>query len=178
MPITHEFPEALVSPERSPELAGVDDIFGSVIGSWDLEAEVHYPDGHTQKTKGELHASWVLEGRAIQDLFIYPRRADRSKGVPSHGDRYGTTIRTFDRKLNAWRVEFINPADDETSGELLARRRDHGIVMDGKLRNGTLIRWSYPTISPSSFHYVAEQMNPEDKSWRVYLELFGTRASK
>ena len=32
--------------------------------------------------KGEVHAAWVLEGRAIQDLFIFPRRANRSSGAP------------------------------------------------------------------------------------------------
>ncbi len=52
-----------------------------MIGSWEMEAVLHDTEGGVHRTKGELHASWVLEGRAIQDLFIFPRRADRRDGV-------------------------------------------------------------------------------------------------
>jgi hypothetical protein len=84
MTISQGFLDALVSPRRSPELSDADDIFGFLIGSWDLEAVLYDPKGQTQRSRGELHASWMLEGRAIQDLFIFPRRADRAaSGVPA-----------------------------------------------------------------------------------------------
>jgi hypothetical protein len=169
------FLEALPSSQKAPCLADVDDIFGWLIGSWEMEAVLYNADGQLHRTKGELHASWVLEGRAIQDLFIIPRRTDRSGGLPGRGDRYGTTIRTFDRKLNAWRVSFINPADDETSAELIAHRDGHGLIMNGKLRGGTPIRWRYREITPTSFHYTAERLKPDGESWQLYLELFGKR---
>jgi hypothetical protein len=85
MATPHGFVDGLVSSQRSPELAAVDDIFAFLIGSWDLEAVLYDTDGRTQRSKGELHASWVLEGRAIQDLFIFPRRADRASSVPARG---------------------------------------------------------------------------------------------
>jgi len=109
------FLEALISSQRAPELADVDDVFGWLIGSWEVEAVLHDGMGGGEKRRGEVHASWVLEGRAIQDLFIFPSRADRASGLPASGDRYATTIRTYDRTLGAWRVNFINPAADETS---------------------------------------------------------------
>lgn len=171
------FLDALASPRKAPELADVDDLFGFLIGSWDLDAVLYDANGQTQRSKGEIHGSWVLEGRAIQDLFIFPRRADRASGVPSRGDRYATTIRTYDRTLNAWRVRFINPAADETNAELIAHRREHGIEMEGKLANGTPIRWRYKSILPTSFHYIAERQGSDGKSWQLYLELFGTRSS-
>src|SRR5690348_17334155 len=77
MKASNVFFDALVSSARAPELADVDDLFGFLIGSWDLEAVLHDPTGQTQRSRGELHAAWVLEGRAIQDLFIFPRRSDR-----------------------------------------------------------------------------------------------------
>jgi hypothetical protein len=107
-------------------------------------------------SKGELHVSWVLEGRAIQDLSIFPRRADRGSGPPAHGDRYATTIRTLDRTLNAWRVYFINPAADETSAQLIG----NDVSMEGKLRDGTSIRWRYAAITATSFHY-AEKLQQD-----------------
>lgn len=170
------FLEALPAPRRAHELADVDDIFGFLIGSWDVDAVLHDSDGRTQATRGEVHAAWVLEGRAIQDLFIFPRRADRAAGIPTTGDRYGTSIRTYDRTLNAWRVTFINPAADDTSAQLIARRNGDGIEMEGKLADGTPIRWRYVTITPTSFHYTAERLRPGE-TWQLYLELFGTRAA-
>jgi len=175
MTIPAGFLDALPFPQKARELADVDDSFDWLIGSWEMEAVLHDPDGRQHRTQGELHASWVLEGRAIQDLFIFPRRADRSSGVPARGDRYATTIRTFDRKLNAWRVNFINPADDETSAEMIARREEHGIMMEGHLRGGTRIRWRYLAITATSFQYRAERLSSDGRSWQLYLELFGGR---
>src|SRR6266536_38701 len=129
--IVSRFLEALASPQRAPELSDVDDLFGWMIGSWELDAVLHDARGNVQQTKGEVHASWVLEGRAIQDLFIFPRRADRHPGPPSPGDRYGTTLRTYDRTIGAWRVEFINPADASTGAALVAHREGDEIAMDG-----------------------------------------------
>ncbi len=170
------FLDALVSSQRAPELADADDIFGFLIGSWDIEAVLYDPNGRTQRSNGEIHASWVLEGRAIQDLFIFPRRADRASGVPAQGDRYATTIRTYDRTLQAWRVTFINPAADETSAQLIARRRGQGIEMEGQLSCGTRIRWRYESVTPTSFQYGAEKLGGDGKSWQLYLELFGKRS--
>ncbi len=177
MTIPQGFLEALPSPRRVADLSDEADIFGFLIGSWELDALLHEVDGTTCRMKGELHASWVLEGRAIQDLFIFPRRVDRSAGTPARGDRYATTIRTYDRGLNAWRVTFINPADDETCARLMARRRGQEIAMEGELADGTPIRWGYQAIIPHSFHYSAERLQDDGRSWRLYLELFGKRSS-
>jgi len=176
MAIPAGFLKALPCSRKAPELVEIDDLFGWLIGSWDTEAILHNTDGREHKTRGEVYASWVLEGRAIQDLFIFPRRADRSSGVPARGDRYATTIRTYDRTLKAWRVNFINPAADETSAQLIARREEHGIVMEGKLSGGTPIQWRYHTITPISFHYSAERLET-DSTWKLYLELFGKRSA-
>jgi hypothetical protein len=171
------FLEALPSTGPAPELADADNIFGWLIGSWDIEAVLYGEKGLVQKSRGEVHAAWVLEGRAIQDLFIFPRRADRHSGRPAHGDRYATTVRTYDRSLKAWRVTFINPAADETSAQLIAGRNGSDIIMDGKLADGTPIRWQYNAITATSFQYRAERMESGTNSWRLYLELFGKRAA-
>jgi hypothetical protein len=72
MTAPRSFLDALVSSQRAPELVDADDIFGFLIGSWNIEAVLHDPDGRTQRSKGEIHASWVLEGRAIQDYSFFP----------------------------------------------------------------------------------------------------------
>jgi hypothetical protein len=94
MTISQDFLDALVSPRRAPELADADDIFDFLIGSWDLEAVLYDPKGQTQRSRGEIRASWVLEGRAMQDLFIFPGRADRASGAGS-----GRPIRHYNSNL-------------------------------------------------------------------------------
>ncbi|HZS57895.1 MAG TPA: hypothetical protein VFA43_01405 [Gemmatimonadaceae bacterium] len=156
------FVDALVASRRSPELDDADDLFGFLIGHWSIQALLYSSDGRVQRSTGDIYASWVLEGRAIQDLFIF-------------ASRYSTTLRTYDRGLRAWRVRFVNPIDDETSAELVARRRGPNIEMDGKLSGGTPVRWWYETITPTSFHYRAERQESDGQSWRLYLELLGKR---
>lgn len=172
MSATQEFLNALASSERAPELAEVDDIFGWMIGSWEVDAVLHDRNGQAHETKGEVHASWVLEGRAIQDLFIFPRRADRNSARPAKGDRYGTTIKAYDPKLRIWLATFINPASSETNAQLTARLDGNNIEMERKLSDGTPVRWRYQEITPTSFRYTAERLRSDIKSWQLYLELF------
>jgi hypothetical protein len=176
MSIPQEFLDALPSSEKAAELADVDDVFGWMVGSWEVEAILHDEDGQTHETKGEVHAAWVLEGRAIQDLFIFPRRADRHSGRPAKGDRYGTTIKTYDAKLKMWLLTFINPASQETNAQLTARRIGKNIEIEGKLADGTPVRWRYRDVTPTSFHYTAEKLRSDAMSWQLYLELIGRRS--
>ena len=66
-------------------------------------------DGARRVTAGEWHFAWVLEGRALQDVLIVPRRADRHFETPAKGNRYVTALRLLDRARDAWRVLFVDP---------------------------------------------------------------------
>lgn len=78
--------------------------------------------------------------------------------------------------FHAWRVIFINPADDETSAQLIGRRKGQGIQMEGKLSGGMPIRWKYVVFTPTSFHWTGEKLASDGESWLLYLELFGNRS--
>jgi hypothetical protein len=47
--------------------------------------------------------------------------------------------------------------------------------MEGKLSDGTSIRWRYESITTTSFYYTAEKLR-SDGCWQLYLELFGNRS--
>jgi hypothetical protein len=49
--------------------------------------------------------------------------------------------------------------------------------MERELSSGTPIRWRQVTITPTSFHYAAEKVKPDGKSWQLYLESFGTHSA-
>ena len=68
-----------------------------------------------QGLEGEVHAGWTLEGRAVQDVWIMPPR-DRRSGPPDRTrNMYGTTLRTWDAGIEAWRIVWSNPSRACTS---------------------------------------------------------------
>src|SRR5262245_46725741 len=70
---------ALAAHSRSPEIPESADVYGWLIGSWELDVLRYWAvDVAARHIKGEAHFKWVLEGRAVQDVWIMPRRADRT----------------------------------------------------------------------------------------------------
>ena len=84
------FCEVLPSEVISPDLNQSADIYGWLIGSWSVDVTDYDLGDSPRKSKGEWHFSRVLEGRAIQDVFIVPIRGSR-EGVDKESNRYGTT---------------------------------------------------------------------------------------
>jgi hypothetical protein len=66
------FLEILPAHGRSAAIPPADDIYDFLIGSWELDLVAYDDEGNVTKSTGEAHVAWVLEGRAIQDLFINP----------------------------------------------------------------------------------------------------------
>jgi len=75
-------------------------VFGRFVGIWDGEYTEFSKDGKTTHSSGEWIFGWVMDGRAIQDLFIVHPSAARK-------ERYiGTTLRYFEPKSGTWSVTF------------------------------------------------------------------------
>ena len=103
--------------------------FGRLVGSWDLDVAWHHDDGRVEHRPGEWHFAWILEGRAIQDVWRVP---GAGPGAPPRG--YGTTIRAWDPELDAWRVTWISGLSGGTIDvhRQRDRRRDrHGVAGRG-----------------------------------------------
>ena len=59
-----------------PSLGDQARVFGRFVGTWDAEYSELSKDGKATHSLGEAVFGWVMEGRAIQDLFIiYPSAA-------------------------------------------------------------------------------------------------------
>lgn len=71
------FTEALCNNERNEKIHEAYDYFGGLIGEWDIECNDRLDDTVPRCVKGEWIFSRVLEGTAIQDLFIVPSRLIR-----------------------------------------------------------------------------------------------------
>src|SRR5262245_32790426 len=103
----------LAAPGRSREIPASEDIYGWLVGSWELDIRVYWAtDVASKKIKGEAHFGWALEGRAIQDIWIMPRLADRTEKLDKQMNMYGTTLRVWDPSIRAWQITWTNPAGD------------------------------------------------------------------
>lgn len=62
------FHSALAAPGRAAEIDAADDLYGWLVGSWDMEVLHYRVDVRERRLTGEIHFGWALEGRAVQDV--------------------------------------------------------------------------------------------------------------
>jgi hypothetical protein len=167
------FLEALLSPGPREDRRGATDLYGDLIGSWDAEVVDHLPDGSERRQSAEMHFAWVLEGRAVQDLWIAPARPER-EATPAAGNRYGTTLRVYDPAIDAWRVTWINPVTG-AENHLVGRWEGEQILQTGVDAEGRPIRWVFVEIRPDSFHWRGERSEDGGHSWICDTEFFARR---
>src|SRR5262245_44417928 len=100
----------LAARERSPDIPEADDVYGCLCGRWELEVlRYRAVDVADRELTGEVHAARGLEGRAVQDVWIAPRCKDRGDNYDKTADMYGTTLRSWDASIAAWRIAWTNP---------------------------------------------------------------------
>jgi hypothetical protein len=163
------FLEILHAAERSPAISAADDLYEGMIGSWDLEVTAYDDEGNVTQSRGEAHFARVLEGRAVQDVFIHPRRSDRGPSSPAFANWFGTTLRIYDPSIHAWQVHWFNPHDGFRA-DLIGRRRGADIVQEGHFPDGTPIRWTFSEIRDDSFLWRGERLETDGVAWRLQVE--------
>jgi hypothetical protein len=163
----HEAPTAreamvttLAATNPNPALGNEAQTFDRFVGAWDADFTFYRDDGTVLHKKGELFFGWIMDGRAIQDLWIvYPRDGQKERTI-------GTTIRFFDTALKQWRVVFINPQFNYVVTTQGGREGDR-IVLRGVDSDGLPIRWTFREIKPDSFHWQGEKSHDGGKTWKV-----------
>lgn len=165
----------LAAPGRSLDIPESADVYGWLVGNWELEV-LHYKavDVSALGIKGEAHFGWVLEGRAIQDVWIMPRRPDRNADTGKINNMYGTTLRVWDSALQAWLIRWINPVTGHRE-EQIGRRIGRDIIQVGARRDGTPTRWRFTEITPDSFHWIGEALDLDGQTWKLEGEFRAKR---
>jgi hypothetical protein len=172
--VKEDFFTALAAQGRSPEIPESSDLYGWLVGGWELDVLRYRVDVSEQRLKGEVHFAWVLEGRAMQDVWIMPPRRERSGPPDKMGNMYGTTLRVWDAALEAWRVTWINGVTG-MHDELIGRASGKDIVQIGTHANGTPIRWIFTEITRDSFRWTGEALEADGKTWRLEGEFRAKR---
>jgi len=164
--VTEGFHLALAAAERSPEIPESGDVYGWLIGSWELEVIHYLVDVSARGLRGEAHFGWVLEGRAVQDVWIMPPRSQRAAHPDKAANMFGTTLRVWDPRIQAWRVTWINPVTGSRD-ELIGRWHGKNVAQVGAHSDGTPIRWMFTEITPNSFRWIGEALESDAKTWKL-----------
>ena len=156
------FLAALAADGPDPGHAHAMQIFGQFVGSWDhtwREFGSEKPIGGS----GEWHFGWVLQGRAVQDVFI----AYYDDGTLYD---YGTTIRAYDPQTQAWNVAYCGPVTGSLR-TFTARMVDDEIVLEGRSSDGHLVHWIFSEITPATFRWRGEVSRNNGVTWTLYEEM-------
>jgi hypothetical protein len=163
MPALHgSFIDALCSDGPAADRADKLGLYGWLIGDWDMDAVVHADDGTTHTGRGEIHFAWALEGRAIQDVWILP------------GFFYGSTLRVYDPKLDAWHILWSDPLKQLYTRQI-GRARGADIVQEGTADGGAMLRWSFTEITPDAFRWRGERSLDGGANWHLQAEFRARR---
>jgi hypothetical protein len=178
-PRPNAFLDVLHSGQPAPDRADKLALYGFLVGSWDSTVVAHEESGVTHTNRGEIHAGWVLEGRALQDVWMLPGRAERDpaappRALPVTGNWYGTTLRVYDPGIDAWHILWSNPPT-QLYARQIGRARGQDIVQEGRHESGALMRWSFTKIKPASFHWLGEISADNGASWRLQAEVLARR---
>jgi hypothetical protein len=167
---------ALSASGRSPEIPESADCYGWLVGSWVLDVRHYWSDVSALGLQAEAHFGWALEGRAVQDVWIMPRRADRTGAIDKALNMYGTTLRVWDAAIEAWRVTWMNPAAG-TRAELVGRWHGKDVMQIGAIA-GTPLRWVFSEITRDSFLWKGESLGPDGNTWKLDGEFRARRLAE
>ena len=132
----NSFIDALHSASPAADRADKMKLYSWLIGHWTMDAIVYSDDGTKHEGPGEIYFGWVLEGRAIQDVWILP------------GIFYGTTLRVYDPSLDAWHILWCDPLRQFYTRQV-GRAHGDDIVQQGTNHAGEAVRWSFTDVTPN-----------------------------
>jgi hypothetical protein len=165
--------EALHAAGPTADRADKLSLYAWLVGRWDMDVVVHQNDRSPQSMRGFISAGWILEGRAIQDVFAVP------------GLFYGTSVRFYDPNIDAWQVFWMDPLRSAFF-RMIGRARGKDIVNEGREtpelarayklpeHEDAIVRWSFTEITANSFHWLS-QRSTDGTAWRLQREYFARR---
>lgn len=163
-----EFINVLVSNGKSNLIPERDNLYGQFVGEWDFEWIDTLGTSGERHVKGEWIFAWVLEGTAIQDVFICPSRKARIKDYQPDA-AYATTVRMYNPNTEAWDILYT-----ELGGATLLEGRREGDKIVQTEVSEQKIKWVFSEITDTSFHW-QRIVQRSDNSWETEAELYAVR---
>jgi hypothetical protein len=165
--------EALHAASPHAALADKLRLYGRFVGSWELDIEFYPLGGPLYHAEGEWHFAWVLDGKAIQDVWIFPaRRLRGGNAQPWH--RYGSTFRWYDPTIDAWHITYFDPSRPSQLRQL-GRAVGDDIVQIGEDHTGLQRRWRFLEITERTFRWVGEVSWDKGATWTLEMQMQAQR---
>ena len=101
-------------------------------------------------------------------MWIAPSRAEIERGEPP--GEWGTTLRFYDPAIDAWRSTWIGPRKHVVM-PFVARQVGDEIVLEGSFKEGSLTRWIFSDITPTTFQWRAVESGDGGESWALVQEM-------
>ena len=140
-------------------------LFGQFVGDWEIvDARYLQADRSWVKMHGEVHFGWILGGTAVQDVWMGCREGSEKMVL------FGTTVRVFDPKIDAWRSTSISPIKGLVR-TFIAKKVGDEIVLESKTTDGYPEKWIFSEITPSSFRWHSEETHDNGKTWLLTEEM-------
>jgi hypothetical protein len=144
-----------------PSSGGQAKVFGRLVGVWDGEYTEFSRNGNETRSSGEWLFGWVMDGRAIQGLFIIHPSAVRKERY------FGTTLSYFDSKPGKWSKTFVDPENGAVETLTGVSMADDRVVLLGQEMDGKESRWSFDNIRTDSWDFRDERSTDGGKTWRI-----------
>jgi hypothetical protein len=90
---------------------------------------------------------------------------------------FGTTIRFYDKKIDAWRSTWLSPIKGVVQ-TFIARKVNEEIVLESKTAEGYPEKWIFSEITSNSFRWHAEETQDNGKTWALTEEMQIRKATK
>lgn len=158
------FEQALVCPDRSPVIPREEDWFAPLLGDWRFD----YSDARGRKLKGEWFFRRVLEGMAIEDIFICPSR-DTKEQNPQPDGEYGVAVRMYNAARHCYDMTYVCARYTRR----LEVRREQGKIVCTR-QDDPSRKWVFLRVTEDTFHWQNVSVL-QDGTWSVNCEVFATR---
>ncbi len=155
---------ALKASSPHPALGTQAQVLGRIIGTWDVEYTDFAKDGTATHRTGEFIVGWIMDGQAIQDLWIV-----NPSGTRKEREVY-TDLHWFNAKTRTWHATFVDPEHGSVakfSGGPVGNDR---YVLETSDLGSKQTRWSFNDIRADSFVWRDEASNDGGKTWKLQAE--------
>jgi hypothetical protein len=164
------FADALLADGPDERYAARMSRIGRLVGSWDARGRrLDEESGEWVERSFTWIVSYVLGGRAVQDLEVVP-----SATRPDEPVTIATALRVYDPVAGITRVSYVSPESNQYCNLVAIGWRD-GIRQDGTQNDGRPIRWNFSAITDDSYVWDGWVSNDDGATWELVEHIEGTR---
>jgi hypothetical protein len=145
-------------------------VMNRLVGTWDVAYTDFLKGGKVRHRTGQITFGWILDGRAVQDLWIV------DPSGPGKDREVFTDVFYRDAKSGAWSSVFVDPQEASSATFATIQAADDRLVLESHdLEPAQLHRWSYNDVQADSFVYRDEASTDGGKTWTLKSEYHMSR---